>query len=94
MLRKSIYASEGEPSFFYLMMADSCFQRARSTRNPNAGGALRNLGSDYLMKATEVSSVFSRSRRSWPDGRALDEAHQKLSCLRELGSSSLLPREH
>jgi hypothetical protein len=72
MLRKSIYASEGEPSFFYLMMADSCFQRARSTRHPNAGGALRNLGSDYLMKATEVSSVFSQSRRSWPDGRALD----------------------
>ena len=58
MLRKSIYSSAGEPSFFYLMMADSCFQRAASTDNPRVINALRNIGRDYLLKATEVTSVL------------------------------------
>jgi hypothetical protein len=72
MRRQSISASGGEPSFFYLMMADGCFQRATSARHPNADGMLRNIGRDYLTKATEVSSVFSQSRRSQPNGAALD----------------------
>jgi hypothetical protein len=58
MLRKSIYASSGEPSFFYLMMADSCFQRAAGTVDPRASDALRDIGRDYLMKASEVTSVL------------------------------------
>jgi hypothetical protein len=41
MLRKSIYNSPGEPSFFYLMMTESCFRRA--ARHPQAG-TLRNIG--------------------------------------------------
>ena len=58
MLRKSIYSSAGEPSFFYLMMADSCFQRAANTDNPRVINALRDIGRDYLLKATEVTSVL------------------------------------
>jgi len=55
MLRKSIYNSPGEPSFFYLMMAESCFRRA--ARHPQAG-TLRNFGRDYLTKATKVTSML------------------------------------
>jgi hypothetical protein len=58
VLRKSIYASAGEPSFFYLMMADSCFQRAASTVNRRTSDALRNIGRDYLMKASEITSAL------------------------------------
>ena len=51
MFGKSIRSSTAEPSFFYLMMAGTCFQRAASTRHPNAGGALRHPGRKYLVKA-------------------------------------------
>jgi hypothetical protein len=56
MLRKPIHTSAGEPSFFYLMMAESCFQRAVSTRHPKAGGTLLEIGRTYLEKATVVGS--------------------------------------
>ena len=63
MLRKSIESSAKEPSFFYLMMAESCFQRAASTRNSKACGTLRDIGRDYLAKASSVaSSLEPRSR--------------------------------
>jgi hypothetical protein len=55
MLRKSIQNSAAEPSFFYLMMAESCFQRAVSTRHPKAGGTLREIGRNYLAKAHGTS---------------------------------------
>jgi hypothetical protein len=58
MLRKPIHISAGEPSFFYLMMAESCFRRAGSTRHPNAGGALRDIGRNYLAKANGVASTL------------------------------------
>jgi hypothetical protein len=58
MLRKPIQTSAGEPSFFYLMMAESCFQRAVSTRHPKAGGTLLEIGRTYLEKATAVGSIF------------------------------------
>jgi len=57
MLRKSIYNSPGEPSFFYLMMARSCFRRAASARRSQAG-TLRNIGRNYLTKATKVTSML------------------------------------
>ena len=50
MSANSIQAA-GEPSFFYLVMAKSCFRRAVSTPHPKAGGTLRALGRDYLAKA-------------------------------------------
>jgi hypothetical protein len=52
MLRKP------EPSFFYLMMAKSCFRRAVSTIHPNAAGALRDIGHNYLAKANGVASTL------------------------------------
>jgi hypothetical protein len=38
----SIQPSVGEPSCFYLMMAESCFRRASRTWHPGAGTASRN----------------------------------------------------
>jgi hypothetical protein len=58
MLRKPIHTSVGEPSFFYLIMAESCFQRAVSTHHPKAGGTLLDIGRNYLAKATGVASVL------------------------------------
>ena len=55
MSRKSIHSSPGEPSFFYLMMAGTCFQRAARHRQ---AGTLRNIGRDYLTKATKVTSIL------------------------------------
>jgi hypothetical protein len=55
---KMNYTSAGEPSFFYLMMARGCFQRAGRAVHPNAGAVLRNIARDYLTKATKVTSVF------------------------------------
>jgi hypothetical protein len=57
MLRKSIHSSAAEPSFFYLIMAESCFQRAASTRHPKARGTLREIGRNYLAKANDVAST-------------------------------------
>jgi hypothetical protein len=57
MLRKPVHTSAGEPSFFYLMMAESCFQRAVSTRHPKAGRTLLEIGRTYLEKATAMGSV-------------------------------------
>jgi hypothetical protein len=73
MLRKSIYSSEGEPSFFYLMMADSCFRRAASTDKPGAIDALRDIGRNYLLKATEVTSVLEPRPRQPAERRPSDE---------------------
>jgi hypothetical protein len=67
MFAKSIQSRTAEPSFFYLMMAATCFQRAAGTGHPNAGGALRRIGRKYLVKAGRVipthkgsPSVFRR----------------------------------
>jgi hypothetical protein len=62
MSRKSISTSAGEPSFFYLMMADGCFRRAASMVHPEIGGTLRTIGRDYLVKATKVTSELGSER--------------------------------
>jgi hypothetical protein len=64
MLRTSSQSSAREPSFFYLMMAESCFQRAASTRHPKAGGTLRQLGRKYLADATDVASTLAPQPRA------------------------------
>ena len=64
MLRKSIHSSAAEPSLFYLIMAESCFQRAASTRHPNAGGTLREIGRHYLAKANDVASTLGPQPRA------------------------------
>jgi hypothetical protein len=58
MLCKSVYASAGEPSFYYLIMAKCCFERSVSTRNPNAADTLRKIGRTYLANARDVSSAL------------------------------------
>jgi hypothetical protein len=62
MLRKSLHCEE--PSLFYLIMAESCFQRAVSTRHPKAGGTLREIGRHYLAKANEVASTLEPQART------------------------------
>jgi hypothetical protein len=52
----SIHNSATEPSFFYVLMAQSCFRRAASTRHPKAGGTLRQSGRDYLAKANGATT--------------------------------------
>ena len=59
MFGKSIQSGRVEPSFFYLLMAATCFQRAGRTRHPNAGGALRDIGCEYLAKASPDAWVFA-----------------------------------
>jgi hypothetical protein len=58
MSRKPIQSSAGEPSFFYLLMAESCFRRANRPRHPKGSRTLRDLGRHYLVKAREVSSAL------------------------------------
>jgi hypothetical protein len=64
MLRKPIQSSAKEPSFFYLMMAESCFQRAASTRHPNACGTLREIGRKYIAEASDVASTLAPQART------------------------------
>ena len=64
MLRQPIYTSSERPSFFDLLMADSCFQRARNAANPGVNNALRDIGRNYLVKATEVTSSAGTTGRS------------------------------
>jgi len=58
MLGKQIHNSAGAPSFFYLLMAESCFQRAVRPCHPKAGGTLVEIGRNYLAKATGVTSAL------------------------------------
>ena len=64
MLRKSSQSSVQEPSFFYLMMAESCFQRAAETRHRKARGTLREIGRRYLAEASEVASTLEPQPRT------------------------------
>ena len=63
MSRKPIKSSAGEPSFFYLIMAETAFRRAASTRHPKGSGTLRTIGRSYLTKATGVASMLEPGTR-------------------------------
>jgi hypothetical protein len=65
MPRKSIHTSEGEPSFFYLMMAEGCFRRA--VQHPKAGDTLREIGRNYLARAVAVTSTFESQPSQLPE---------------------------
>jgi hypothetical protein len=61
MSQPSISSSAGQqPSFLYLMMARSCFDRARRAGH-SRGAALRNVGHDYLIKAATFDPRQSKS---------------------------------
>jgi hypothetical protein len=68
MSRPSFDHSATEPSFFYVLMAESCFRRAACTRRPQAVGTLRQTGRDYLAKANGMGPVLER--QSSPSRRA------------------------
>lgn len=57
MSTKSIHSNLADPSYFYLLMAKSCFRRAVATPHPKAGGTLRKMGRDYLAMANHVPAV-------------------------------------
>jgi len=59
-----------QTSFFYLLLALGCFDRARGARH---GATLRDIGRNYLMKATKVTSAFE-PQRSTVGARAVSEA--------------------
>ena len=59
MFGRSNRSSTAESSFFYLLRAATCFRRAGCTRHPNAGGALRDIGREYLAKAGSDARVFA-----------------------------------
>jgi hypothetical protein len=57
-----MHTSAGEPSFFYLLMAESCFRQAASTHHPKAGDTLRDIGRNYLLKSNDVTSELEAER--------------------------------
>lgn len=61
MSSRSIHANATDPSYFYLVMAKSCFRRAVATPHPKAGDTLREIGRDYLAMANHASPVRLRN---------------------------------
>ncbi|HWN49856.1 MAG TPA: hypothetical protein VNO18_08530 [Xanthobacteraceae bacterium] len=59
MFGRSNPSSTAESSFFYLLMAATCFRRTGCTRHPNADSALRDIGREYLAKAGPDARVFT-----------------------------------
>jgi hypothetical protein len=45
-----------EPSFYYVVLAATCFQRTACGCHPNAGGVLCDTGYKYLAKADRGSA--------------------------------------
>lgn len=43
MFGKSIRSRTPGPSFYYVMLAATCFRRTARNGHPNAGGALRDI---------------------------------------------------
>jgi hypothetical protein len=76
MFGKSIHSRSPEPSFYYVMLAATCFRRPALSHNPYAGGVLRNIGREYLVRAgcavtLEQVSERSLSRTSAKNARRL-----------------------
>jgi hypothetical protein len=71
MLRKPTHTSAGKPSFFYLLIAECCFQRSVSTHHPNAASTLREIGRNYLANASGVSSTLDSRPLALATGRLL-----------------------
>jgi hypothetical protein len=64
MTTKSIRTNAAELSYFYLMMAESCFRRAVSTPHPKADATLRKIGRDYLAMANHAPSIRMRNLKT------------------------------
>jgi hypothetical protein len=61
MTAKSIRTNAAEPSYFYLVMAESYFRRAVSSPHPKADATLRKIGRDYLAMANHAPSIRMRN---------------------------------
>jgi hypothetical protein len=61
MTTKSIRTNAAESSYFYLVMAESCFRRAVSTPHPKADAMLRKIGRDNLAMANHAPSIRMRN---------------------------------
>jgi hypothetical protein len=57
MFSKSVLSNTAEPSFFYLLIAATSFQRAGRAGHRHAGDALRDIGREYLAKAASMSGI-------------------------------------
>jgi hypothetical protein len=68
MFGKSMNSSSPEPSFYSVMLAATCFRRTALNHNPYAGGALRNIGREYLVKADCGVAHVQMSERSLAQG--------------------------
>jgi hypothetical protein len=62
MFSRGTSTSARQPSFFYLIMAESCFHRAAITGHPKTGRALRNIGREYLIRARRVTSQLEPTK--------------------------------
>jgi hypothetical protein len=62
MFHKSHRRRTGQSSFYYLMLAESCFQRAVGTRHANGSSTLREIGRNYLANASSIASVGADER--------------------------------
>jgi len=57
----STFTQQSEPSYFYFLIAKSCFRRATTTPHPKAGSTLRALGRDYLAKSVMAAPAHSHA---------------------------------
>jgi hypothetical protein len=57
----STFTQQSEPSYFYFLMAKTCFRRATTTPHPKAGSTLRALGRDYLAKSVTAPLAHSHT---------------------------------
>lgn len=62
MSATSIHGNATEPSYFYLVIAKSCFRRAITTPHPKARATLRQIGRDYLAQARPSSARLPNAR--------------------------------
>jgi hypothetical protein len=62
MFGKSTQSRNPEPTFYYVMLA--AIRRTALSHNPYAGGALRNIGREYLVKAGYGVALEQVSERS------------------------------
>lgn len=58
----AMIATKMQPSFYYLVIAKTCFQRSRATPDRTRSRALCELGRSYLVKA-EMEAETGDGRR-------------------------------
>lgn len=57
-------ATETQPSFYYMLIARSCFQRSRVVADAARAQALSDAGRDYLAKARADTACHRAPRQA------------------------------